>query len=47
MKFLYLALVLYATVHVIWYLFEEREFWKQASAVLVLIIFILRLFLIK
>lgn len=47
MKLVYHLIVLYLTVNFIWYLFRERKFWSQAGAVLVLILFILRLFLIK
>lgn len=47
MKIIYLIMVLYATLNLIWYLFHEKKFWNQASAVLVIIIFLLRLLLIK
>ncbi|MFQ6068923.1 MAG: hypothetical protein ACE5LC_00190 [Candidatus Aminicenantales bacterium] len=47
MKILYLLIVLYASGHIVFYLFEEKKFWNQLSAALVLIIFLLRLFLIK
>lgn len=47
MKLAYHLIVLYLTLNLVWYLFRERKFWSQASVVLVLILFILRLFLIK
>ena len=47
MTILYHLIVLYLTVHFVWYLFRERKFWLQASTALVLILFLLRLFLIK
>jgi len=34
-------------LNLVWYLFQEKKFWGQVSAVLVLIIFLLRLFVIK
>jgi len=47
MRTIYHLLVLYLTAHFIWYLFREKKFWKQAAVVLVLIMFLLRLFLIE
>ena len=47
MKILYLIILLYAAAHCTWYLFNEKKFWNQVSAVMVLIILLLRLFLIK
>jgi len=47
MKIIYHLLILYLTFNFIWYLFREKKFWNQVSVVLVLIIFLLRLFLIK
>lgn len=47
MKSIYLLIVLYVTIHLVWALFRERSFWKQASIVLVLVLFGLRLFLIQ
>jgi hypothetical protein len=43
----YKIIVLYGSLHLIWYLFRQRKFWNQASAVLVLTLFVLRLFGIK
>ena len=47
MRIIYLLIVLYLSLHLVWYLFRQRNFWSQASAVLVLALFLLRLFLIK
>ncbi len=47
MRFFYHLIVFYLSLNLIWYLFREKKFWSQASAVLVLIIFLLRLFLAK
>ena len=47
MQILYHLIVLYLTVNFIWYLFREKKFWHQVCAALVLIMFLLRLFLIK
>lgn len=47
MTLLYYLIVLYLTIHFVWYLFREKRFWFQVSTALVVIIFILRLFLIK
>ena len=47
MKLFYLFIVLYFSLHFIWFLFHQRRFWSQASTVLVLVLFLLRLFLIK
>ena len=47
MRILYHLIVLYTTIQLVWYLFREKNFWKQASLVLVLVLFLLRLFLIE
>jgi len=47
MQFIYHLIVFYLTVNLIWYLFCEKKFWNQVSTAIVLIIFLLRLFLIK
>jgi len=47
MQFIYHLIVFYLTVNLIWYLFREKKFWNQVSTAIVLIIFLLRLFLIK
>ncbi len=40
-------IVFYWSVHMVWYLFRQKKIWPQASLVLVLTLFLLRLFLIK
>ena len=47
MQILYHLIVAYLTVHLLVYLFRERRFRWQASTAIVLIMFLLRLFLIK
>jgi len=47
MQIIYKILVLYLTLNFIYYLFGEKKFWNQVNTVLVLVIFLLRLFLIK
>ncbi len=47
MRILYHLIVLYMTIQLVWYLFREKNFWKQAGLVLVLVLFLLRLFLIE
>ncbi|MGD9347169.1 MAG: hypothetical protein PVH84_14970 [Candidatus Aminicenantes bacterium] len=46
-KILYHLIVLFLTINLVWYLFREKQFWAQVSTALVLIMFLLRLFLIK
>jgi hypothetical protein len=46
-KILYHLIVLFLTINLIWYLFREKQFWAQVSTAIVLIMFILRLLLIK
>jgi hypothetical protein len=46
-KIFYQLIVLYFCGHLCWYLFRKKSFWSQASAVLVLVLFFLRLFWIK
>jgi len=47
MQIIYQLLVLYLTLNFICYLFREKKFWNQVNTVLVLVLFLLRLFLIK
>jgi hypothetical protein len=47
MRIIYYLIVLYMAAHLVWSLFHEKKFWKQASIALVLILFLLRLFLIE
>ncbi len=46
-KIIYHLIVLFLTLNLIWYLFREKQFWAQVSTAIVLIMFLLRLFLIK
>ncbi|MGD8539276.1 MAG: hypothetical protein PVI66_11225 [Candidatus Aminicenantes bacterium] len=46
-KIVYHLIVLFLTINLIWYLFREKQFWAQVSTAIVLIMFLLRLFLIK
>jgi hypothetical protein len=46
-RIFYELIVLYVSLHLTWYLFRQRKFWNQASAVLILTLFVLRLFGIK
>jgi hypothetical protein len=46
-KIIYHLIVLFLTINLIWYLFREKQFWAQVSTAVVLIMFLLRLFLIK
>lgn len=46
-KIIYHLIVLFLTLNLIWYLFREKQFWSQLSIAIVLIMFLLRLFLIK
>jgi hypothetical protein len=46
-KIIYHLIVLLLTMNLIWYLFREKQFWTQVSTAIVLIMFLLRLFLIK
>jgi len=47
MQIIYHLIVFYLTCHFIWCLFREKKFWNQVSVALILIMFLLRLFLIK
>ena len=47
MRIFYQVIVFYLAVHAVFYIFREKKFWKQAGAALVLILFFLRLVLIK
>jgi hypothetical protein len=47
LRLVYHLIVLYLTVQLLWYIFRERRLWAQASTVLVLALFLLRLFWIK
>ncbi len=47
MRYVYHLIVLYLTIHLTIALRRERRFWKGAAIVLVLVLFGLRLFLIR
>ena len=47
LQILYQLIVLFLTINLFWYLFKEKKFFSQVSTILVLIVFLLRLFLIK
>ncbi|MFC2160388.1 hypothetical protein ACFLRX_01915 [Acidobacteriota bacterium] len=47
MKILYHLIVLFLTIHFVWYLFREKKFWIQVGTAVIVIMFLLRLFLIK
>lgn len=47
MQIVYHLIVIYLTLHFIWHLFREKKFWGQVSTAIVLVMFLLRLFLIK
>jgi hypothetical protein len=35
------------TMHLVWFIIREKKFWNQLSGVIVLIVFLLRVLLIK
>jgi len=47
MRIIYHVIVFILAANAAWYLFREKDFWKQAGAALVLILFLLRLVLVK
>ncbi len=47
MTIVYHLIVAYLAVNFIVYIFREKKFWNQVSTAIVLIMFLLRLFLIK
>ncbi len=47
MQLAYRLIVLYLAVHVAAYLLRQKKFWNQLGAVVVLLLFVLRLLLIK
>jgi len=47
MKIIYHIIVFYLTIHLIWFVIREKKIQDQASGVIVLILFLLRLLLIK
>ncbi len=46
-QIIYHFIVLYLTIHLIWFIIREKKFWNQLSGVIVLVMFLLRLLLIK
>lgn len=46
-QIIYHIIVLYLTIHLVWFIVREKKFWDQLSGMIVLIMFLLRLFLIK
>lgn len=46
-QIIYQIIVLYLTLNFIWFLFREKKFWNQVSVAIVLVMFLLRLLLIK
>lgn len=46
-QILYHIIVFYLTINLILYLLKEKKLWNQVSAGIVLIMFLLRVFLIK
>ncbi len=47
MNILYRLIVLFLTIHLVFYLFREKKFWAQVSATIIIVLFLLRLFLVK
>jgi hypothetical protein len=47
LKFVYQIIVFYLSLHLFWHLVRQKDFWSKASTVLVLTLFLLRLFWIK
>jgi hypothetical protein len=46
-QILYHLIALYMTLHLIWFVIREKKFWNQLSGVIVLIVFLLRVLLVK
>ena len=46
-QILYHLIVLYMTIHLIWFVIREKKFWNQLGGMIVLIVFLLRVLLIK
>jgi hypothetical protein len=47
MRIFYHLIVLYFSLHLLWFLLRQKKIWSQLAAALVLALFLLRLFLIK
>ena len=46
-QIIYHLIVFYLTIHLVWFIIREKKFWDRLGGVMVLIVFFLRLFLIK
>ncbi len=47
LRVFYHLIVLYLSLHFLWYIVRQKRIWSQAGAALVLTLFLLRLFLVK
>jgi len=47
MRIFYHLIVLYFSLHLLWFLLRQKRAWDQLAAALVLVLFLLRLFWIK
>ena len=47
MRIFYHLIVLYFSLHLLWFLVRQKKIWSQLGAALVLVLFLLRLFWIK
>jgi hypothetical protein len=47
MELVYRLIVLFFAIHIGWYVFKERSVWNQAGGVLLLVLFVLRLLMVK
>jgi len=46
-KIIYHLIVLYLSMNFVYYIFREKKLWNQVSVAVVLVMFLLRLLLIK
>jgi hypothetical protein len=46
-EFIYRLIVLYFVIHIVFYIFGRKKAWDQFGAVVVLVLFVLRLLLVK
>jgi hypothetical protein len=46
-QIIYHIIVIYLTLHLVWFIIHEKKFWNQLGAAMVLVMFLLRLLLIK
>ena len=46
-QIIYHIIVIYLTLHLVWFIIREKKFWNQLGAAIVLVVFLLRLLLIK